>query len=320
MMNDLLIEKFSIELDNGNLFFKSFSPKNILFPTPIICIHGLTGNLLSFERVASFLAERGHKVYTYDLRGRGGSSKEEIPYSAESHSLDLKKALEKFSDNKFQIIGHSLGAWVGLYFAKEFPWLVDKLVLIDGAGITDLQNKWTNLQMVRASLERIGKSFTSPEDYFQHAKQSKLVEQWNKDLESLLRYELVKVDKSWHCNIPKFVAESELQSLGGSITNRGLLQLIFFHFTTWLSVIKKNKNLPYQDILASTLIIRALKPTLKGTKPLVSDKSLSTMLRKIPLSRSISIPDKNHYGILLDSCPTRDIELAKFLENESILK
>lgn len=316
MMNEIRIEKFSLELDNGKLFFKSFCPKNILFPIPIICIHGLTGNLLSFERVARFLAERGHKVYTYDLRGRGGSSKEEIPYSAESHSLDLKKALQKFSENKFQIIGHSLGAWIGLYFAKDFPWLVNKLVLIDGAGITDLQNKWTNLQMVRASLERIGKSFTSPEDYLKHAKESKLVEQWTKDLENLLSYELVKRGNSWYCNIPEFVAESELQSLGGSITNRGLLRQIFFHFSKWLSIIKKNKNLPYQDILAETLIMRALKPTLKGTKPLVSDKSLTTMLRKIPFSKSISIPDKNHYGILLDSCPTRDIELAKFLENE----
>jgi len=314
-MLNLKTETFSIQIANSSLYFKSYSPKQISFPKPIVCIHGLTENLLSFERVALFLSKRGHKVYTYDLRGRGGSGKEEIDYSAESHAADLKLALDQLPENNFHIIGHSLGAWVGLYFTKEFSWLVDKLVLVDGAGITDLQNKWTNLQMVRASLERIGKSFESKDAYLEEAKESKLVDKWSRDLENLLLYELEKKDNLWHCNIPPYVVESELQSLGGSITNAGLLKRIFVHFPNWIFTIRKNKNLPYREILSKTLIIRALKPTLKGTKPLVSDKSLAIMLNQIPNARCLSISDKNHYGILLDSCPARDIELANFLEN-----
>ncbi|MBP9885210.1 MAG: alpha/beta fold hydrolase, partial [Leptospiraceae bacterium] len=63
-----------ISINNIKIHIQIRKGKNI----PVICLHGLSGNLFSWDVIAPFLNEKGYSVYAYDLRGRGISSKPEI--------------------------------------------------------------------------------------------------------------------------------------------------------------------------------------------------------------------------------------------------
>ncbi|EMG23705.1 putative lysophospholipase, partial [Leptospira interrogans serovar Copenhageni str. LT2050] len=81
-------------------------------PSPVICIHGLTGNLKNFTPLARDLVKQGLTIITYDLRGRGQSSKPQIQYSQDLHAKDLKYLLDFLKIEKANLLAHSLGCWI----------------------------------------------------------------------------------------------------------------------------------------------------------------------------------------------------------------
>src|SRR5258708_28340998 len=52
--------------------------------SPIICAHGITANAFCFQALADELSST-HRVFAYDLRGRGDSDKPESGYSLSIH-------------------------------------------------------------------------------------------------------------------------------------------------------------------------------------------------------------------------------------------
>ncbi|WCL48136.1 alpha/beta fold hydrolase [Leptospira sp. GIMC2001] len=309
------IESKSIDCNGISIFAKIWIPAKVNFTIPILCVHGLTGNHLSFARIAQGLVRRGHKVIAIDLRGRGQSDKPESDYSPSTHSKDIYNLLNELNIEKVNLIAHSLGAWISIEIATRYPWLVNRLVLLDGGGVTPIYKKWKNLKMVRLSLGRIGAKFLDPKDYLQNVIDSPFVDEMSDDLKNLLLYELEKVGEHWVCNIPEYVTESELASLGGAMKNSTLFSRILLHPIEYVRTMIRNKNLPYHKISCPTLIIRGLAPNLSKGDELIADSSLQAMLQKISKSVALTVPDKNHYGILLDSCPLRDSALNHFLED-----
>src|SRR5258708_26406675 len=61
--------------------------------TPIVCAHGLTANAFFFQAIAEELA-RDHRVFAYDLRGRGESDRPEHGYSVPIHATDLARLID----------------------------------------------------------------------------------------------------------------------------------------------------------------------------------------------------------------------------------
>lgn len=116
----------------AEIFGKFPVSKNSL--SPVICIHGLTGNLKNFTPLARDLVKQGLTIITYDLRGRGQSSKPQIQYSQDLHAKDLKYLLDFLKIEKANLLAHSLGCWISLAFGKNFPERTDKICLIDGGG------------------------------------------------------------------------------------------------------------------------------------------------------------------------------------------
>jgi len=101
--------------------------------TPVVCVHGLTANAFCFQALADALAP-DHRVFAYDLRGRGDSDRPENDYSIPTHALDLLELLDGLGLEKPVIVGHSFGASIALYFAAQYPDRISKLVLIDGGA------------------------------------------------------------------------------------------------------------------------------------------------------------------------------------------
>ncbi|GLV53450.1 hypothetical protein KDH_03040 [Dictyobacter sp. S3.2.2.5] len=97
----------------------------------IVCAHGLTANAFFFQAIAEDLA-RDHRVFAYDLRGRGKSDRPEHGYSVPIHAADLSALISALELERPIVLGHSLGALVSLYFAAHYPTQLSQLILADG--------------------------------------------------------------------------------------------------------------------------------------------------------------------------------------------
>lgn len=75
-----------------------------------------------------------------DLRGRGLSEKPSKGYALEYHLQDIKCLLDDLDIDRVAIMGHSLGAFIGLAFGAEYPERVEHLILRAPVGLLSLDD------------------------------------------------------------------------------------------------------------------------------------------------------------------------------------
>ncbi|WP_061247163.1 alpha/beta hydrolase [Leptospira noguchii] len=311
----------SIQIPIGNsqviaaeIFGKFPISKNSL--SPVVCIHGLTGNLKNFTPLAKDLVKQGLTIITYDLRGRGQSSKPQIQYSQELHAKDLKYLLDFLKIEKANLLAHSLGCWISLAFGKNYPERTDKICLIDGGGQLSFKRKFSNLLMIQESLQRLGKSFPSRETYLELAKKSPIFSSWNKYIEDFLNYELEEINENdsvqYKCNIPIYVIDSELKSMGGAFKPWHIPFQILRRPIASFRIFNKNKILPYSKIHSPVLVIRAGKYNFRKGDELLPDAAINIFKKKLKKIVFLTLPDKNHYEAILLPDLKRDETISWF--------
>ncbi len=155
---------------------------------PLLCIHGITANGYCFQALADGLAN-DHRVFAYDLRGRGDSDKPESGYSIPIHAADLAAIIDELGLDRPVVIGHSLGAYIGLYFAAHYPEKISKLVLVDGgAPLPEDQPAW-----LTGSIARLGITVASFEEYTQRLKVAPFLgPYWNDYLELYFEHDVYR--------------------------------------------------------------------------------------------------------------------------------
>jgi pimeloyl-ACP methyl ester carboxylesterase len=101
----------------------------------ILLVHGLGQlGMQDWYSTIPFLASKYH-VIAVDLPGFGYSQKPEGRYSPTRYANVIGAVSEKFSKGKFTLMGHSMGGAVSLRFASMYPETIEKLILVDVAGI-----------------------------------------------------------------------------------------------------------------------------------------------------------------------------------------
>jgi 3-oxoadipate enol-lactonase len=95
----------------------------------IVLIHGFPLTREIWNAQASALAQT-HRVVRPDLRGMGRSSAPGGPYLMETLAGDLAAVLDALSIDRATIVGHSLGGFVALAFARMYTERVMRLALI----------------------------------------------------------------------------------------------------------------------------------------------------------------------------------------------
>lgn len=101
---------------------------------PVICLHGMAASLNDWTLLGPELAEHGYAAYAPDLLGHGESAK---PTEVEQYRLDRFHAhmmawLENIHISGHPVfIGHSMGGYLALLTALQYPRIVSALVLID---------------------------------------------------------------------------------------------------------------------------------------------------------------------------------------------
>jgi 2-hydroxy-6-oxonona-2,4-dienedioate hydrolase len=100
----------------------------------VILLHGLGAVKEVWLRNFAALAAKYH-VYAIDQLGFGHSDKPLLDYRITTWVDFLQAFMQEQNIAKATIVGNSLGGWIALEFAVEHPEMVDKLVLVDAAGL-----------------------------------------------------------------------------------------------------------------------------------------------------------------------------------------
>lgn len=96
---------------------------------PIIILHGLFGTSDNWQTLAKEFA-KNYIVYLVDARNHGHSAHvDEINYLAMAN--DVRELILHEKIEKPIIIGHSMGGKTAMFFAQQFPNLIDKLIVVD---------------------------------------------------------------------------------------------------------------------------------------------------------------------------------------------
>ena len=101
---------------------------------PIVLLHGWLASLETMAPLARHL-EKNFKVYSIDIIGFGKSELPDKPLSTNDFGDFLKELLEKLNIKNPILIGHSNGGRTIINYAGRNLGDINKIVLIDSAGI-----------------------------------------------------------------------------------------------------------------------------------------------------------------------------------------
>ena len=104
--------------------------------TPLVLVHGFPLDSTSWNEVAPLLEDR-FDIILPDLRGFGQSTTVETPYTMSDMADDLAGLLDHLGLEKVTFVGHSMGGYVALAFAKKYPQRVSGLGLVASQAAAD---------------------------------------------------------------------------------------------------------------------------------------------------------------------------------------
>lgn len=100
----------------------------------VIIVHGIGGHKEDFAAVMAALAPH-FTVYALDMLGFGQSSKAPAAITIGLQVRAVQALMAHVGLNRAHLVGNSLGGWVAAALAAAQPEAVDRLVLIDVAGL-----------------------------------------------------------------------------------------------------------------------------------------------------------------------------------------
>lgn len=160
----------------------------------VLCVPGLSAHAGAFAAMAPLLAAGGRRVVALDLRGRGGSP-DTGPgtYGLDRHAADVLAAAAALGAQRFDWIGWSMGALVGILAAAMAPERIGRLGLLDAAGPLDD----AALEAVLAALARLDAVFADPETYVAGVRDAGSIGAWSGFWADYFRAELIPVEGGW---------------------------------------------------------------------------------------------------------------------------
>jgi len=103
---------------------------------PLVLIHGYFYDNHMWDQNITELSKH-FTVYAIDLWGSGLSCRGDLDYSYNLFVTQLKLFLNHLNLNKVSLCGQGMGAGLIMHFASLYPQSVDKMILVDSAGLPD---------------------------------------------------------------------------------------------------------------------------------------------------------------------------------------
>jgi pimeloyl-ACP methyl ester carboxylesterase len=126
--------------------------------TPILLLHGFDSSVMEWRRLQPLLAE-GQETWAVDLLGFGFSERAAgLAFSPASICEHLHIFWQNMIQRPMIVVGASMGGAAAIDFTLKYPEAVEKLVLIDSAG---LQQPPKIGKLMFPPLDRLATSFLS---------------------------------------------------------------------------------------------------------------------------------------------------------------
>lgn len=101
----------------------------------VLFLHGWGGSVDSWVYYAKNFAHFGFFCVVVDFPGFGKSKEPEAAYSVGDYAQEVENLIAELGLNSVSVIGHSFGGRVAIMLASNKKIKVDKLVLVDSAGV-----------------------------------------------------------------------------------------------------------------------------------------------------------------------------------------
>jgi pimeloyl-ACP methyl ester carboxylesterase len=238
---------------------------------PVLCVPGLSANARSFDAISARLAQRGRHVVALDLRGRGFSpAPSSDVFGWRGHALDVLGAAAKLGFATFDLIGHSMGAFVSMQAAALDPGRVRRLVLIDAAGVPEP----IVIPPILAAVQRLGATYPSAEAYCEQVRRGGAAVPWEELWKDHFLY--------------------DLEAVAGGVSPRTSKRAVLADV---LYGAGQDAKLFWPQLRMPTLLVRAAKPLLPGTGFVVGTGLRDAFLAAAPSAEAVEV-DANHYGVM----------------------
>lgn len=118
-----------LELDGPDLNVREYGPPG---ERAVVLLHGYSASIQWWEKVAPQLA-RDQRVIAIDLVGHGGSEApaDGAAYRSDAQATAVRNALVALGVRHAVLIGHSMGGAVSAELARQYPDLVERVVVSD---------------------------------------------------------------------------------------------------------------------------------------------------------------------------------------------
>lgn len=97
---------------------------------PLLILHGFLGMSDNWKTLGTHFAEQGFLVHLLDLRNHGRSFHSDI-FNYEAMVGDVLEYCEANNLKKINLLGHSMGGKVAMFFTMLHPDKINKLIIAD---------------------------------------------------------------------------------------------------------------------------------------------------------------------------------------------
>eukprot|EP00181_Compsopogon_caeruleus_P005646 CAMPEP_0184690902 /NCGR_PEP_ID=MMETSP0312-20130426/31498_1 /TAXON_ID=31354 /ORGANISM="Compsopogon coeruleus, Strain SAG 36.94" /LENGTH=685 /DNA_ID=CAMNT_0027148475 /DNA_START=508 /DNA_END=2565 /DNA_ORIENTATION=+ len=101
--------------------------------TPLLLVHGFGASITHWEKNIEMLAQ-DRKVYALDMVGYGRSEKPQTQFTSLLWESNIRDFVEDVIGEPVLIAGNSIGGYVSLSFASNYPSLCRGVILVNSAG------------------------------------------------------------------------------------------------------------------------------------------------------------------------------------------
>lgn len=97
-------------------------------------MHGWGGSCDSFRGLALFLSKK-FRVTLVDFYGFGSTPEAIVPITLDDYVLSIVRIMREYKMSDVTLVCHSFGGRVGIKLAAKYGYMVEKLILVDSAGV-----------------------------------------------------------------------------------------------------------------------------------------------------------------------------------------
>jgi pimeloyl-ACP methyl ester carboxylesterase len=248
----------------------------------VLCIPGISATSRTFDYIGEELADEGLHIVALDLRGRGYSQiTPPTTYGWGNHAQDVLDAATALGATTFDVVGHSMGAYVALHVARLAPRRLARLVLIDGGGIP----RYAAFRAILQGIERLDPSYATADEYIDAVRELGFVTPWNAYWERAFRY--------------------DLQEINGRVRVRTSSSAVFEDVVYGAS---HDPRLLWHGIEMPALMLRAKLPMVGRDGFILTEYDVENFLRATRSAQARDI-DANHFGIIVHPETVKELRL-----------